>query len=275
MRYQPVPDYHMHTPRCRHAIGNMAAYAEAAIGLGLREIGFSDHAPLPEEKDDGWRMKAGELDDYIREAEEVRARFRCRLQVRIALEVDYYPGCESFVGDLASAYAWDYIIGSVHYIGAWGFDNEDFIDHWEGKDIEQAYCEYFALVGDSARSGLFDIIAHPDLIKKFGHRPPLGSRKVFEAEETMLRQVKESGCVLEISSAGLRKPVGEIYPHARIIAKATEMGIPFAYGSDAHAPGEVGHAMQTCLAMLDACGCRHVACFDQRRMKLQPISTQQ
>lgn len=271
MAYDPVPDYHMHTPRCHHAIGNMREYAAAAVQLGLKEIGMSDHAPLPEELYDGWRMRRHELPDYLREAEALRAAFAGRLAVRIGLEADFYPGGEDYVRELIAAHDWDYIIGSVHYIGTWGFDNEDRLDEWRCRDVERAYCDYFDLVAASAHSGLFDIIGHPDLIKKFGHRPPLGSRAVSEAEANMLKAVKASGCTLEISSAGLRKPIAEVYPHARIIARAADLGIPFAFGSDAHAPGEVGHAMDTCLAMLDACGIRSVARYTKRQRTLVPI----
>lgn len=268
MPYAVVPDYHIHTPRCHHAIGAMREYAAAAVQLGLEEIGISDHAPLPPSLYDGWRMRRHELDDYLKEAEGLRAAFAGRLSVRIGLEADFIPGTEEFVTELASAYDWDYLIGSVHYIGDWGFDNEDFLEQWQERDVEQAYCDYFALVAASARSGLFDIIGHPDLIKKFGHRPPLGSERVAAAEAAMLTAVKKAGCTLEISSAGLRKPVGEVYPHARMLARAAELGIPFVFGSDAHAPGEVGHAMDTCLAMLAACGVTHVARFARRRRTL-------
>ncbi len=265
MRFQPVPDYHMHTPRCNHAIGRVRDYAAAALALGLAEIGMSDHCPMPDGYDAAWRMRRDELQSYLAEVEAVRTHHAGRLSVRIGLEADFHPGTEDFVRALIDTYAWDYIIGSVHYIGDWGFDNEDAIGRWREWDIEDAYCAYYELVAESAASGMFDIIGHPDLIKKFGHRPPPDSARVQAAEEAMLQSVRAAGCVLEISSAGLRKPVREVYPHGRIIAKAARLGIPFSFGSDAHAPGQVGHAMHTCLAMLTACGVTHVACFSARQ----------
>jgi len=261
----------MHTPRCNHASGSVLDYAQSALAQGMREIGISDHAPMPAGYDPEWRMRREELADYCSEVEQVAGQLRSELTIRLALEADFYPGAEPWLRELSAAHDWDYWIGSVHYVGDWGFDNPDLLHQWHGREIEQAYCDYFALVAASAESRLFEIIGHPDLIKKFGHRPPAGSRKVAQAEMAMLEAVRDAGCALEISSAGLRKPVGEIYPHARIIAEAAKLGIPFAYGSDAHAPQEVGHAMHSCQTLLAACGVRDVASFCQRQRNMLPI----
>jgi histidinol-phosphatase (PHP family) len=271
MQYAPVPDYHMHTPRCNHAIGTVRDYAEAAINLGLAEIGMSDHSPMPGDYDREWRMRPVELDDYLGEVRAVRDALAGKLAVRVGLEADFHPGTEAWVARMLAEHEWDYVIGSVHYIGDWGFDNPDLLEQWQQHDVEDAYCAYFGLVAASAASGMFDIIGHPDLIKKFGHRPPPGSARVAEAVEAMLQAVKRADVALEISSAGLRKPVGEAYPHGSIIARAAELGIPFSFGSDAHAPGEVGHGMQQCLAMLKACGVDEIATFKGRKRTMRPI----
>jgi len=277
MQYQPVPDYHMHTPRCNHAIGTIAEYAEAALLQGMAEIGMSDHSPMPDGFDE-WRMQRSELDDYLSELSRAREAFAGRLEIRTGLEADYFPGTEEYVREMLESHDWDYVIGSVHYIDSepdkWGFDNPDDMTQWQSRDVEDAYCDYFGLVAESARSGLFDIIGHPDLIKKFGHRPPLDSGRVRDAEEAMLSAVKEANLALEVSSAGLRKPAGEIYPHGRILARAGELGIPIAFGSDAHAPGEVGHGMQECLAMIEICGIHEIASFSRRRRTMIPIRQQ-
>ncbi len=269
MKFLSVPDYHMHTPRCNHATGDIRDYAEAALRAGLDEIGMSDHSPMPNGFDAAWRMRHDELTDYLQEARQVRTELGDRLRLRIGLEADFHPGSEDYVAELIASHDWDFIIGSVHFIGDWGFDNPDHLDAWADRDIERAYCDYFELVAASATCGLFDIIGHPDLIKKFGHRPPSGSRLVRMAEEHMLQAVKRADVVLEISSAGLRKPVREIYPQQRIIQRAAELGIPFTYGSDAHAPEDVGHGMDLCLkALLDA-GITEVATFEKRRRSMR------
>jgi len=271
MRYQPVPDYHMHTPRCHHATGDVREYAEAAIAAGLTEIGMSDHSPMPMAFDDDWRMNMQELNSYQREVECVRDRLSGTLTVRIGLEADFRPGSETDVAAIIAAYDWDYVIGSVHYIKGWDFDNPDKIKRWDSCNIEDAWCAYFNLVAQSAATGMFDIIGHPDLIKKFGHRPPEGSQRIASAMESMLQAIRKAGCALEISSAGLRKPVKEIYPHPRIIQRAMALGIPFAFGSDAHSPAAVGYAMDDCLALLESCGIYHICAFEQRRQRMLPI----
>jgi len=271
MKYHPVPDYHMHTPRCNHAVGDVAEYAEAAVILGLKEIGMSDHSPMPGGFDKAWRMDRSELTGYLDEVAAVRDDFAGKLIIKTGLEADFHPGTESYVKEMIDSTAWDYVVGSVHYIGDWAFDNPEEMGRWDVCDVEDAYVGYFKLVADSARSGLFDIIGHPDLIKKFGHRPPLDSSKVHEAEEAMLAAVKEADVALEVSSAGLRKPVAEVYPHARIVARSAELGIPVSFGSDAHAPGEVGHAMDACLSLLEMCGITEIATFSKRVRSMQSI----
>jgi len=275
MRYHPVPDYHMHTPRCQHAQGDVYAYAEAAIAAGLTEIGMSDHSPMPQGFDDDWRMHMNELAGYRHEVETVRDALTDRLTVRIGLEADFRPGSEAHVATMIAAYNWDYVIGSVHYIKGWDFDNPDKIKHWDGCNIEDAWCAYFDLVAQSATSDMFDIIGHPDLIKKFGHRPPENSKRIASAMESMLQAVKQADCALEISSAGLRKPVQEIYPHPRMIRRAAELNIPFAFGSDAHSPELVGYAMDDCLTLLKSCGIHEACAFEQHNrhmLKIQRIS---
>jgi len=125
MIYRPVPDYHMHTPRCNHATGTVMEYAQAAITAGLREIGMSDHSPMPDDFDKPWRMDRSELSDYLSEVEQARVSVKEKLDIRVGLEADFHRGPEAYVAAMIASYDWDYVIGSVHYIGAWGFDNPD------------------------------------------------------------------------------------------------------------------------------------------------------
>jgi len=271
MKYLPVPDYHMHTPRCNHAVGDVQSYAHAAMQRGLLEIGMSDHSPMPHGFDAAWRMDISELPSYLREVETVRDAMQHDLIVRVGLEADFHPGTEAAVQSMIDAYAWDYVMGSVHYIDDWGFDNPDEIHRWDDADVEDVYVAYFDLVARSAATAMFDVIGHPDLIKKFGHRAPKNSLRVEQAETAMLDAVKAADVALEISSAGLRKPVGEMYPHERIVAKAAQRHIPFAFGSDAHSPEEVGHGMEACLDVLCRHGVNEIVSFEQRQRIMQPI----
>jgi histidinol-phosphatase (PHP family) len=261
----------MHTPRCNHAVGKVREYADEAIKKGLKEIGMSDHSPMPNGFDAAWRMDMLELPDYLQEVEQVRDALAGKLAVKVGLEADFHPGTEAAVQSMIDGYAWDYVMGSVHYIGDWAFDNPDEEYRWQDINAEDAYCDYFELVARSAETGMFDVIGHPDLIKKFGQRAPDQSQRVDIAETRMLEAVKAADMALEISSAGLRKPVGEIYPHPRIVEKAAAMGIVFAFGSDAHAPNEVGHGMDDCLALLQCYGIKEIASFYQRERTMLAI----
>jgi len=271
MLFQYVPDYHMHTPRCNHAVGSIREYALAAVHAVLTAIGMSDHSPMPHGFDKAWRMDESELESFITELEAAQAEFKGQLTIKTALEVDYYPGAEDYIEYLSQVYDWDYLMGSVHFIGEWGFDNPDEVSRFEDCDMEQVYCDYFKLVEQSAASGLFDTIGHPDLIKKFGYTVQGHSERVEQAEERMLQAVKVADVALEISSAGLRKPIAEIYPHPRIVEKAAKLGIPFSFGSDAHAPTEVGHGMDACLSLLQQFGVSEVATFHKRQRGIQPF----
>lgn len=268
MKFLPVPDYHMHTPRCNHASGTMREYAEMAVRRGLREIGMSDHSPMPDDFDREWRMRPEEMADYRAELEETRMFAESHgLQFRKALEIDFRADQMDWTRELIDGHDWDYVIGSVHYLAGWGFDNPDAQDEWQHWTLADAWTGYFDALTASAESGLFDIIAHPDLMKKYGHLQPEDAG-VKAAEERMLTAVRDAGLCLEISSAGLRKPVGEMYPRPAMVERAAAMDIPFVYGSDAHAPADVGHAMEACLACLYHCGVREVACFEGRQRRM-------
>lgn len=272
MIYHPVPDYHMHTPRCNHASGSIIDYAEAALHHGLHEIGISDHSPMPHGFDAEWRMDRCELDNYLEEVYQVQAIMRPRgLTVRCGLEADYHPSAVDYIQSLLAYHDWDYVIGSVHFIDNWGFDNPDEQDGWGRWDLTEAWCAYFDAVAESASVGLFDIIGHPDLLKKYGHCQPDDSA-VHAAEDRMLQAVKSADITLEISAAGLRKPVAEIYPRSLMVGKAAKLKIPFAYGSDAHAPQDVSHAMQDCLQCLNQHGIQHIAYFTQRNRSMKEIT---
>ncbi len=247
-------------------------YAEVALRCGLHEIGISDHSPMPHGFDAEWRMDESELDSYLDEVHHVQTAMRPRgLIVRCGLEADFHPTGVAYIQDLLTYHAWDYVIGSVHFIDQWGFDNPDDQAGWEQWNLAEAWCAYFDTVGASANSGLFDIIGHPDLLKKYGHKQP-DDATVDAAEQRMLTAVQSAGIALEISAAGLRKPIGEIYPRNAMIAHAAKLKIPFAYGSDAHAPQDVGHAMNQCLHTLKKHGITHTTQFIQRKRKMQEIT---
>ena len=158
----------MHTPLCGHATGHPREYAAEAVRKGLQEIGFSEHNPMPAKFDD-WRMDWVDFPEYLRLVEEARAEFP-QLPIRLGLECDFIPGKEGWIRELATKAHFDYFIGAVHYITPdWDVDNPLKLARWKDQPVEEVWTKYFNAVTQAAQSGLFDFLAHPDLVKKFGH----------------------------------------------------------------------------------------------------------
>ncbi len=261
MKKYNLVDYHMHTARCGHAEGRMEEYAARALELGLLEIGFSDHFPLLHIEDTTLSMSLGEMPLYVREVEELRTQF-AGLPIRLGIEVDYLPETAASLPSLLSAYPFDYIMGSLHFVDGWGFDDPRNLDDYKDRDILAMWERYFDLLGDAAESGLFDILAHPDLIKKFGFRPDTDVSPIYHA---CLDRVAETGIAVEVNTAGLRKPVGEMYPGEDFLCLCRDRGIAVTLGSDAHHPLEVGDSFEEAVRMLRRVGYGEVAVFSSRK----------
>lgn len=265
MSVHRLTDYHVHTPRCGHATGRMEEYVEAAIAAGLAEIGFSDHLPMywlpPERRDRSVAMAMEELEEYVADVLRLRERYP-EIPIRLGVEADYIPGREEDLARLLEPYPWDYVIGSVHFIGDWGFDNPAEVRRFAEWNLSDLYARFFALEIQAARSGLFDIMAHIDLVKKFGHRPETDLRPVYREVAAALAQ---AGVAVELSTAGLRKPVGEVYPHPDLLAECCRHGVPIVINSDAHSPEEVAWGFADALALARAVGYRQVVRFSRRQ----------
>ena len=256
-----LADYHMHTPLCRHAEGWPVDYARAAVERGLAEIGFSDHSPMPEYFDD-WRMLIEELPGYLEIVAAAREAFP-QLPIRIGLEVDFIPGQEAWIEKLAAMAPWDYLIGSVHYIApGWDVDNPSHLARFEEQPVAAIWRLYFDAYERCIRTGLFDFVAHPDLPKKFGHRPEGDLRPYYEP---VIAALAETGTAFEINTAGLRKPVRECYPSLEFLRMAREAGIGLLINSDAHSPAEVGAGFAEGLGLAKEAGYSELLRFEQRR----------
>ena len=258
-----LADYHTHTPLCRHAEGWPVDYARAAVQRGLEEIGISDHSPMPEYFDD-WRMLAEELPGYFAKVEEARAAFPS-LPIRLGLEVDFIASHEPWIEKLAGMADWDYLIGSVHYIApGWDVDNPAHLRRFQERPVAEIWRMYFSAYEQCVRSGLFDFVAHPDLPKKFGHRPAGDLRPYYEP---VIAALAETGVAFEINTAGLRKPVGECYPALEFLTMAREAGVGLTINSDAHAPEEVGAGFDAAVALARAAGYAETLRFEKRRVR--------
>jgi len=230
-------DYHMHTPLCRHAVGTPVELAERAVAVGLQEIGFSDHNPMPVNNYDEWRMALSDLDRYVAAVNEARTSFP-QLTIKLALEVDFIPGYEQWVRELRGRYPWDYFIGSVHYLNdKWAIDSPNELSEWKRRDTFEVWTAYFERLSQAAESGLFEIIGHADLCKKFAYYPSQDCTPLYHR---FLTSAKKAGVAIELNTAGLRKECREIYPSEQLLRIASELDVPITFGSDAHAPGEVG-----------------------------------
>jgi histidinol-phosphatase (PHP family) len=256
------PDLHMHTPLCRHARGEPVEYARRAVELGFKEIGFSDHSPMRQDNFDDWRMRFDQLSEYVEKVRQAQKDFP-QLTIRLALEVDYLPGQEEWIRELAKLHSWDYFIGSVHYVSdSWAVDSPYKLSEWRNRDVWEVWSIYFDRLTTAAESGLFEIIGHADLPKKFGHRP---NRDCTPLYETFLNAAKKHNCALDVNTAGLRKDCKEIYPSRQLLELAFKKGIPITFGSDAHAPEEVGMNFNEAIQLGRSVGYTECLTFNRRK----------
>jgi histidinol-phosphatase (PHP family) len=260
-------DYHLHTPLCHHATGAPAEYAAAALAKGITEIGFSDHNPMSAHFDD-WRMGIDELPRYLDWVQEARERHPACV-IRLGLECDYIAGQEGWIEKLAGMARWDYLIGSVHYIApGWDVDNPKWIGRFKERPVGEIWALYWKAYEACIRSGLFDFVAHPDLVKKFGFRPEGDLRPYYEGS---IAAAAEKDVPFEINTAGLRKDVREMYPSREFLAMAFEAGVPLLINSDAHAPEEVGADFEAAISLAKEIGYRRTVRFEGRRRSFAPL----
>jgi histidinol-phosphatase (PHP family) len=258
-------DYHMHTPLCRHATGEPADYAKSALAIGLAEIGFSDHSPMRQDDFDNWRMRFDQLEEYVGNVRKAQRDFP-QLTIRLGLEVDYLPGQEDWIRELAARHTWDYFIGSVHYVSdSWAVDDPHKLSEWKHRDAWEVWSIYFDRLTVAAETGLFEIIGHADLPKKFGYRPHRECAPLFER---FLNAAKTHNCALDLNTAGLRKDCREIYPSRQILQLAFQKGVPITFGSDAHAPGEVGMNFAEAIQLARDVGYKESCRFARRQRAL-------
>lgn len=267
-------DFHTHTARCGHAAGRDDEYVAAAVGRGLTAIAVTDHVPFywlpPERYDPTLAMAADELPRYVDAVLALRERYAGQVEVLLGLEADFIAGHEEALARLLERHPFDVVLGSVHWLGEWLVDAPSSLARYrQGQDeVERIWDEYTTQLIAAARSGLFDVLSHLDLPKKFGFRSqaPFAGRlaEVVEA-------VAAGGCAVELSSAGRRKPVGEDYPADGVVAALAAAGVRFVLSSDAHAPDEVGFAFAELVESARAHGIAATAVFRRRRPAVLPL----
>ncbi len=263
-----LTDYHLHTPLCHHAEGLPTDYLAVAKTLGLAEIGFSDHNPMPEPFDD-WRMDWADFPRYLELVEQAKQQAEA-CPVRLSLECDYLAGREHWLEQTLALANWDYLIGSVHYIApGWDVDNPKHLNRWrQSGAVEEIWALYWSLYEKCIRTGLFTFCAHPDLAKKFGFRPAGDLRHYYEP---VIQAFVDTRTVMEVSTAGLRKDVREIYPCQELLEMAFSAGVPIVINSDAHAPSEVGQDFDQALNLVRSVGYTQTVRFEQGRVTPVPL----
>ena len=264
-------DCHVHTVRCGHAEGSAADYVAAARRAGVDILTFTEHLPIPVELDPRheYTMVESELDPYLKEIRQLADEGTGNPpRVLAGIEADWLPDRLDHVRGLLATHDFDVVLGSVHFLGDWAFDDPSLLARWDTADVDATWERYFELFGDAVASGLFDVMAHPDLVKKFGHRPGFDPVRLFDAAAAALAR---HGVAIEVSTAGLRKPVGELYPSKEFLAACAKAGVPATIGSDAHHPDEVGFAFDAAREALIAAGYDHVVYFERREQKEYPL----
>ncbi|WP_166240836.1 histidinol-phosphatase HisJ [Paenibacillus turpanensis] len=259
-------DYHTHHVRCGHAEGTLEQYVQKAIEIGLDHIGLSDHMPLihldPETYPfKGMAMPYEELPHYVEEAFALKSSYADRIQIRVGMEADYIEGYEDEIRKLIEAYPWDYVIGSVHFLGDWDITDFRQTEGWSTRDANEVYRRYYDAIRKAAKTGFYDIIGHVDVIKRFGFKP---TEDMTEVENETLRTIAECGTAIELNASGLRMPCAEMFPSRRMLAEAKRLGIPVTLGSDAHQPERLGQYLNEARNTLKEVGFTQLAVFERR-----------
>ncbi len=255
-------DLHNHTYLCNHAEGSMDEYVKKAIELGIDVYGFSEHAPM-KNFDDGYRLILDKKELYEKSVFELKEKYKDQIEILLGYEVDFIEG--DYILDEVIDTKVDYFIGSVHYLGKWGFDNPEYIAQYENKDIDIIWEEYFRAVELMAKSGKFDIVGHLDLIKIFKYLPKKDVRVIAK---DALKAIKKSGMVIEINAAGYRKPIAEQYPSRTLLEEAFSLDIPITFSSDAHAVEQIGFEYIKATELAKSIGYNKCTTFFQRDKKL-------
>ncbi len=286
-------DYHLHlwphgSPPSQADVDDLASWCEAAASRSVREIAVTEHlfrfVQARQLLDGFWEdersttLRAGmaayfaehataDLDSYVASLQQARD---AGLPVRIGLEVDYYPGRMDEVATMLEGYPFDVLLGSIHWLGAWRFDDVDdpmSIAEWRARDVDRVWEEYASAVVELAQSRTCDVLAHPDLIKVVG----MIAASPEELWQRTASALASSQMAAEISSAGWRKPVGEQYAAGGFIDLLHDSGVPVTTASDAHRIEDIAYRFDDLACILEAAGYDTVCAFNQRSRQPEPL----
>jgi histidinol-phosphatase (PHP family) len=273
-----LTDYHLHlrsdaleaTAAEHYTQANVERYRTVASERGIAELGVSEHVYRFEQALAVWRHPfwienaRDDLDSYC-------AFVREQTDLRLGIEADFVPGAEDRMANLLSEREFDYVIGSVHFLRDDAVDMDDFGIWKTGRSAEEIWRRYFQTVGEAARSGLFDVIGHPDLVKVWGRERPRPEGDLRRYYELALEGIAGGQVAVELSTAGLRKRAAELYPAPAFLEMCVQAGVPVALSSDAHRAEDVGADYEVALALLEALGVSELCVFERRERRLEPL----
>jgi histidinol-phosphatase (PHP family) len=251
-----IVDLHNHTKLCNHAEGEIFEYIEKAIECNIKYFGFSEHAPM--NFDEKYRINFEQMREYEDAVLSAKEKYKEKIEIFLGYEVDYLKG---YLDERVLNADVDYLIGSVHFIEEWGFDNPEFIGSYKNHDIDEIWQKYFDAIEEMANSRLFDIVAHVDLIKIFKFMP---KREIVDIAKNAFLAIKEADMSIEINVAGFRKPIGEAYPSLSLLREARKLDIPITFASDAHKPEQVGLYSDEALNMAKSAGYEECVLYRKR-----------
>lgn len=251
---------HMHTPLCKHATGEPEAYAVVAGKRGLKGIIVTCHNPIKEAWGQKYRMSVDQFDDYLALVARAYEAWAGRVDVRLGLECDYYPGAEPWLEELLSRAEFDHVLGSIHC------DLPEYRERYFNGDLATFQRTYFDHLAKSAETGLFDTLAHPDLVKNSDPAEWQPDR-VMDDIRRALDRIAATGTAMELNTSGLQKRVPEMNPGPAILVEMRERNIPVVIGADAHTPERVAADYDKALELLQAVGYSHVSIFLRRQRR--------
>ena len=255
-----IVDLHNHTTMCNHAQGTLDEYILQAIKQGTKVFGFSEHAPM--DFDPKYRISFEQMQEYESLVLAAKEKYKNEIDIRLGYEVDYLEG---HMDERVLNAKVDYLIGSVHFIDMWGFDNPEFIGKYEEQDLDEIWQKYFDTIEAMAKTEYFDIVGHLDLIKVFKFMP---KKNILDIAKNALLAIKKSDMVLEINMAGIRKPVAEAYPSLELLQEAYKLEIPITFASDAHAPEQVSLYAKEIVKIAREVGYSECASFKNRKREM-------
>lgn len=259
-------DYHAHTRYCHHATGEMEEYVVRAIELGLSEFGFAEHMPVMPQPE--LCLSYEDLPNYYRDVMNLREAYSGSITIRIGAEVDILPEKYNEIRQILNDYAFDYVIGSLHYLDEWPFDQEEYINGFQEGGLDKQYQSFFNRIIEIASCGLCDILGHVDNLKRMGFPPPKNPHPYYRK---IIEVVGDHGLTVELNTAGLDAPIKEMYPSPAFLRMLIAAGIPITLGSDAHAPDQVGRYFSHARTMLKEFGLKKIRIYRHRKGKYLTI----